>query len=165
MRPNLLDNLFNQNFPGTKIDVSRQQKILFYEKNKKKSGTWVGGMVVVVAVLVVGVTVVAIIVVVGPDGACSLYARPLFLACMTCTCLYVLPFSRTTKKFNAPHVVLRLRPSFAGHKWTPRSHKAQSGEGVRTGSRVSLGVGVIGVVVAWGGGGEAGGGSGSCGWC
>ena len=36
----------------------------------------------VVVVVVVGVTVVAIIVVSGPDGASSLYARPLLLACM-----------------------------------------------------------------------------------
>ena len=44
-------------------------------------------MVMVVAVDVVGVTVVAIIVVIGPDGASSLYARPLLLACMCCTCI------------------------------------------------------------------------------
>ena len=64
-------------------------------------------MVVVVAVVVVGVTVVATIVVVGPDGASSLYALPLLLACMPCNCILcvcpaILPHTKRKKKCGTP---------------------------------------------------------------
>ena len=54
----------------------------------------------VVAVVVFVVTVVTVIVVIGPDGASILYARPLLLACMSCTfilvvCLTILPHTTT----------------------------------------------------------------------
>ena len=64
-------------------------------------------IVVVVAVVVVGATVVAIIGAVGPDGVPHLYARPLLLDCMPCTCillvcLAMLPHVYTHLPFGLP---------------------------------------------------------------
>ena len=74
------------------------------------------GMMVVVTVAVVGVTVAAFIVVIDPDGVPRLYARPLPLGCMPCTCimfvcLATLPHQKKKTQGNLPLVLAATNPS------------------------------------------------------